>query len=74
MGMAQFLTATFIGIIPGSFVYVSVGRGFDQALTTGQTPDFGILLSCTVLLPLGALAALSLMPVFFRLRQTSVKK
>ena len=74
MGMAQFLTATFIGIIPGSFVYVWVGRGFDQALTTGQTPGSGILSSSTVLLPLGALAALSLTPVFLRLRQTSVKK
>ena len=74
MGMAQFLTATFIGIIPGTFVYVWVGRGFDQALTTGQTPGFGILSSSTVLLPLGALATLSLMPVFLRLRQTNVKK
>ena len=74
MGIVQFLAATFIGIIPGSFVYVWVGRGFDLALTTGQTPDVGILTSPTVSLSLLALAALSLMPIFLRLRQTSAKK
>ena len=73
MGIAQFLAATFIGITPGSFVYVWVGRGFDQALTSGQTPDFTILSSSNMLLPLGALGFLSLMPVFIRLRQTRVK-
>ena len=64
MGIAQFLAATFIGIIPGSFVYVWVGRGFDQALTAGQTPDSEYFQVQTVLLPLTALGALSLMPVF----------
>jgi uncharacterized membrane protein YdjX (TVP38/TMEM64 family) len=73
MGIVQFLAATFIGIIPGSFVYVWVGRGFDQALTAGQTPDFSILSSSNILLPLGALGLLSLIPVFVRLRQTRIK-
>ena len=63
MSIVQFLAATFIGIIPGSFVYVWVGRGLDQALTAGQTPDFNILSSPNMLLPLGALGLLSLMPV-----------
>jgi len=69
MGIGQFLAATFIGIIPGSFVYVWVGRGFDQALAAGQIPDFTILSSSNVLLPLGALSLLSLMPVLVRLNQ-----
>ena len=73
MGISQFLTATLIGITPGSVVYVWVGRGFDQALTAGQTPDFSILSSSNILLPLGALGLLSLMPIFVRLRQTRVK-
>ncbi len=73
MSMAHFLAATFIGIIPGSFVYVWVGRGFNQALTAGETPDFSILSSFNVLLPLGALGLLSLMPVVLRLRQTRIK-
>ena len=73
MGITQFLAATFIGIIPGTFVYVWVGRGFDQALAAGQPIDFNILSSPSVLLPLGALSVLSLMPVFVKLRQTSIK-
>tara|TARA_Y100000991_G_C21930434_1_gene330592 strand:+ start:361 stop:1116 length:756 start_codon:yes stop_codon:yes gene_type:complete len=73
MGIAQFLAATFIGIIPGSFVYVWVGRSFDQALAAGQTPDFSILSSSNILLPLAALGLLSLMPVLVRIRQTRIK-
>ena len=73
MGIGQFLAATFIGIIPGSFVYVWVGRGFDQALAAGQIPDFNILSSSNVLLPLGALSLLSLMPVLVRLNQKNHK-
>ena len=74
MGIAKFLAATFIGIIPGSCVYVWVGRSFDQVLLAGQTPDIQVLSSSTVLLPLCALAALSLVPLFLRHRQSSVKK
>jgi uncharacterized membrane protein YdjX (TVP38/TMEM64 family) len=73
MSLAQFLAATFIGIIPGSCVYVWVGSGFDQALTAGQTVDFNILSSPNILLPLGALGLLSLMPIFMRRRQTSIE-
>ena len=73
MSLAQFLAATFIGIIPGSFVYVWVGRGIDQALAAGQPVDFSILSSSNILLPLGALSLLSLMPVFVRLRQTKIR-
>ena len=74
MGIAQFLAATFIGVIPGSFVYVWVGRGFDQVLTAGQTPDLRILTSPNLLLPLTALGAFALMPILLKMRQASAKK
>ena len=74
MGIVQFLAATFIGIIPGSFVYVWVGRGFDQALTAGQTPDLRILTSPDLLLPLTALGAFALVPILLKIRQASTKK
>jgi uncharacterized membrane protein YdjX (TVP38/TMEM64 family) len=74
MGIAQFLAATFIGIFPGSFVYVWVGRGFDQALTAGQTPDLRILTSPDLLLPLTALGAFALVPILLKIRQASTKK
>ena len=73
MGLFQFLAATFIGIIPGSFVYVWIGRGFDHALAIGQQPDFAILSSLNILLPLGALSLLSLMPVFVKFHQTKIR-
>ena len=73
MSITQFLAATFIGIIPGSFVYVWVGRGFDKALLAGELPDFNILSSSQVLLPLGTLGLLSLLPVFARIRQTRIE-
>ena len=74
MGIAKFLAATFIGIIPGSCVYVWVGRGFDQVLAAGQTPDLRILVSPNLLLPLTALGALALMPALIKIRQASTKK
>lgn len=74
MGIAKFLAATFIGIIPGSFVYVWVGRGFDHLLAAGQTPDLKILASPNLLLPLTALGAFALMPVLIKLRQANPKK
>jgi uncharacterized membrane protein YdjX (TVP38/TMEM64 family) len=74
MGIAKFLSATFIGIIPGSCVYVWVGRGFDQVLSAGQTPDLRVLASPNLLLPLAALATLALMPVLVKFQQARVKK
>ncbi len=74
MGIAKFLAATFIGIIPGSCVYVWVGRGFDQVLAAGQTPDLRILVSPNLLLPLTALGVLALMPALIKIRQASTKK
>ncbi len=60
-----FITATFIGIIPGSAVYVMVGNGLSQVFATNQTPNLGIIFDPKVLLPLLALAALSLIPVIY---------
>ena len=74
MGIAKFLAATFIGIIPGSCTYVWVGRGFDQVFLAGQTPDLKVLASPNLLLPLATLAALALIPAFVKLRQASAKK
>lgn len=60
-----FILATFIGIIPGSTVYVMIGNGLGQVFDANQTPDLGILFEAKILLPLLALAALSLLPVFY---------
>lgn len=61
-----FFTATFLGIIPGSFVFVSIGNGLGFVLEQGKKPDLSILFSPYVLGPLLALAFLSLLPVFYK--------
>mgnify|MGYP006113109525 CR=1 FL=1 len=66
MRLAPFFAATFIGIIPGTMVYVAVGRGFDHILAVGKTPDLSILASPQILLPLGGLGILALLPSIYR--------
>ena len=64
-----FIVTTFIGIIPGSFVFASIGNGLNALFESGGTPD----LSLTALLsrpdfyiPIIGLAVLSLIPIVYR--------
>lgn len=66
MRLLPFATATFIGIIPGTLVFASLGDGLGAVLARGQRPDLTIVFSPRVLGPLLALAALSLLPVIWR--------
>ena len=63
MRLLPFFIATFIGIAPGTSVYVAVGRGFDKALAHGEVPDLSTLQDPYIIAPLVALGLLSLMPV-----------
>ena len=60
------MLATFIGIAPGTAVFISVGRGFDHILAAGQTPDLSALTSAPIITPLVGLGLLALLPVVFR--------
>ncbi len=66
MSLTAFLGATCLGILPGSTVFVSIGRGLDHILAAGQTPDLEILGSPAILGPLAALGLLALIPVVWR--------
>jgi uncharacterized membrane protein YdjX (TVP38/TMEM64 family) len=66
MRLDQFATATFIGIIPATFVIASIGAGVGGVLARGERPDLSLLVSLPVLGPLLALAMLSLTPVIWR--------
>lgn len=66
MRLLPYATATFIGIIPGTLVFASVGEGLATVLAAGRRPDVMVAFSPQVLLPLLALAALSLLPVAWR--------
>lgn len=64
--LATFALATLIGIVPGSFVYASVGAGLGAVFEMGGTPDLGVIFQPRVLLPLVGLALLALLPVAYR--------
>jgi uncharacterized membrane protein YdjX (TVP38/TMEM64 family) len=64
-----FVPATLLGIIPVSFVLSSIGAGVGTILAAGQKPNLGaVIFSPHILLPLLALAVLSLLPALFRRR------
>jgi uncharacterized membrane protein YdjX (TVP38/TMEM64 family) len=64
--LSHFAAATFIGIIPATTIFASIGAGIGGVLEAGRTPDLSIILSPPVLLPLLGLALLSLLPVAWR--------
>ncbi len=61
-----YVLGTFIGIIPGTFVYASLGSGFGTLVAKGRPPGLAILLRAEVFLPILGLAALALLPVVYK--------
>jgi len=64
--LQRFMISTFLGIIPGSLVYTSVGAGLGAVFANGETPNLGIIFEPHILLPILGLCALSLMPVVIK--------
>lgn len=64
--LVTFMVATFIGIIPGTFVYAFVGAGLSAVFESGGRPDLGIIFQPNVLLPLLGLATLALVPIAYQ--------
>ncbi|HEX7776485.1 MAG TPA: TVP38/TMEM64 family protein [Parvibaculum sp.] len=64
--LSTFVAATFLGIIPGTFVFASLGNGLGAVFDAGGTPDLGLVKQPEVIGPLLALAALALVPVIYR--------
>ena len=58
----RFVASTFLGIIPGTVVFTSVGAGLGDVFARGETPDLGIIFEPQILLPILGLAALALLP------------
>jgi len=74
MRLAPFIGATAIGIIPGTSVYVAVGRGFDHLLAQGKTSNLAVLNTPHIWLPLAGLALLALLPTVYRQIRPTGKK
>ena len=66
MRLSVFLTATGVGIIPGSVIYVGIGQGFDQILAAGQMPDLSVLTKPEIWLPLSGLGILVFITGIYR--------
>lgn len=66
VSITRYVVSTFLGIIPGTFVFASVGAGLGEVFARGETPDLGIIFQPHVLLPILGLAALSLLPVLLK--------
>jgi len=64
--LVTYVVATFVGILPGSAVYVSVGNGVGEILEAGERPDLGLIFSPEILGPLVGLGALALLPVVYK--------
>jgi uncharacterized membrane protein YdjX (TVP38/TMEM64 family) len=63
--LRTFTLTTFLGIIPGTAVYCSVGAGLGRVFDRNEVPDLKIVFEPQILLPILALAALSLVPVAY---------
>jgi uncharacterized membrane protein YdjX (TVP38/TMEM64 family) len=61
-----FLLATSVGIIPGTFVYVYVGRGLGSIFEGSGKCSLRGLVTPEILIALGLLGCLSLVPVIYR--------
>jgi uncharacterized membrane protein YdjX (TVP38/TMEM64 family) len=61
-----FVIGTLVGIVPGTFVFVSVGNGLDAVFARGELPGAGIFLEPEVLIPIAGLTLLALVPVVYK--------
>ena len=69
MHLKHYVLATFIGITPGTLIYLWVAKSFDSFLLNGQSLDLSVFSEPTIIVPLFALGLLSLTPaVWKRLR------
>lgn len=61
-----FTFTTFVGIMPGGFIYTWVGAGLGEVFARDETPNLGIIFEWHILGPLLGLAILSLLPVLIK--------
>ena len=61
-----FVWTTFVGIMPGTVVFISIGAGLGEQLARGERPDLGVIFEPHVLGPLLGLAALAALPLVLR--------
>lgn len=73
VNLRTFALATFVGIIPGSFVFASVGAGLGSVFDSGENFSPASALTPEVIVALVGLSVLSLVPVIYKRIKTSRK-
>lgn len=66
---ATFVVTTLIGIVPGSFVFASIGNGLNTLFEAGADPDLslaGLISRPDFYVPIAGLVVLSLIPIVYR--------
>lgn len=66
--LRAYALATFVGIMPATFIYSGIGAGIGALVARGETPDLGVIFEPKVLLPLVALGLLSLGTTLYQRR------
>lgn len=66
ISLRSYALATLIGIIPGTFVFASVGAGLGSIFDSGGTCSLENILTPQVLIALIGLALLALLPIAYR--------
>lgn len=69
VSLATFVITTAIGIIPGAFVFASIGNGLNALFEAGEQPDLSLTAIVTdsrFYIPIVGLAVLSLIPIVYR--------
>jgi len=64
--LSTFVLGTFVGIIPGSFMYTSVGAGLGSLFDAGETFSVTGVLTPQIVTALVGLAMLALVPVVYK--------
>lgn len=66
VSLKTYIWTTFVGIIPGTIVYILLGNGLGVIIDQGKTPDMSIIFNPEILLPIIGLAVLALVPIVYK--------
>lgn len=64
--LRTYFITTLIGIIPGTFVFASIGNGLGAVFDAGETPDLSIVTKPEIIIPIVGLGVLALLPILLR--------
>lgn len=66
VGTVSYVAATFLGILPATYVYAGIGHGLGAVFDAGGEPDLRILARPEVIWPILGIVALALVPLVWR--------